>query len=260
MKGHLQKGLQFFLQGFVLILKPGMRRYLILPLGINILLLSLLIFVVITYIHSAFSHWVLSLASWAVWLLGGLLWSLFSLCTWLLGSSLLNMLSNLIASPFYSRLAQHTVKELTPTARLLTGPPPFATKELSLAADLSVTQHPSIYQFVALTLIREIKKIVYTLPWLLLGGLCFLLPFTMPFAPALWIVISGWLLAMHYVDYAADSQGVSFREMRRVLKQEPLTVLGFGLCVGLSLLIPGASLIVPAAAVAGAAALWQSLV
>jgi CysZ protein len=72
-------------------------------------------------------------------------------------------------------------------------------------------------------------------------------------------VVLSWILAIQYIDYQADNEQVSLRRMLFLLKHSPLTVFGFGAAVSLALLIPGANLFVPAAAVAGGTALWLSI-
>ena len=107
---------------------------------------------------------------------------------------------------------------------------------------------------------RETLKILYAIPWLLASGLLFVIPLTLPLAPFIWALVNAWLLGLQYVDYAADNQAITLKAMRKILRRSPLTVLGFGFCVWISLLIPGANLLIPGAAVAGATAMWLALV
>jgi len=240
MKDNLQAGFQYYLQGFRLILKPGLRRYLILPLLINLLLMGLLFFSAVSYLEGIFNQWTASLAHWLAWLLGGLLWLLFSTSVWLLTSSVFVMLANLCAAPFYSQLSKKIIPMLRPSSPRL---PAMTNTELILATSK-----------------RETLKILYAIPWLLASGLLFVIPLTLPLAPFIWALVNAWLLGLQYVDYAADNQAITLKAMRKILRRSPLTVLGFGFCVWISLLIPGANLLIPGAAVAGATAMWLALV
>ena len=52
-----------------------------------------------------------------------------------------------------------------------------------------------------------------------------------------WIMFSGWMMAIQYLDYPADNNGMSFPDMRDYLRQHRMAAFGFGiLTFGLTLI------------------------
>ena len=71
-----------------------------------------------------------------------------------------------------------------------------------------------------------------------------------------WIIFSGWMMAIQYVDYPADNNGVSFDDLRKILGQHRGAALGFGLCTFGLTLVPIINLIILPAAVCGGVVFW----
>jgi CysZ protein len=69
-------------------------------------------------------------------------------------------------------------------------------------------------------------------------------------------LFGSWMMAIQYVDYPMDNNGVSFRKMRRSLSQQRLLHLGFGGGVSLLLMVPLVNFFAMPIAVAGATALY----
>jgi CysZ protein len=237
-KDSLFTGIYFFWQGVKLVLSPRFKRFIIVPIIVNIFLLVGLIALLFHYFSNSFTSWVMSYPHWLVVLLGWVVSLIFWVTSLFISTFLFTILTNLIASPFYGLLAEKLEKRLSPVVMA----PEF-----------------SLWKMLPHTLYRESIKIVYFIPWLLLCVFLFVFPPTMPLAPFAWWLILAWLLAIQYIDYCADNQQISFRKMITQLKQAPYTVIGFGGTVTLLMTIPGANLIVPPSAVAGGTALWLSL-
>lgn len=72
------------------------------------------------------------------------------------------------------------------------------------------------------------------------------------------LLVSGWLLALEYVDYPASNHEVRFKELRLRLRKRRALTLGFGTAVVAATMVPVLNLFVMPAAVAGATALWVS--
>jgi CysZ protein len=71
-----------------------------------------------------------------------------------------------------------------------------------------------------------------------------------------WFLFSAWMMAIQYVDYPADNNQISFKEMRKYLSKYRFTSLGFGmLAFGLTLL-PILNFLALPAAVCGAVSFW----
>jgi CysZ protein len=101
---------------------------------------------------------------------------------------------------------------------------------------------------------RELQKLLYLLPRLLLVTLlALLLPVV---GQLLWLLFAGWMMTIQYIDYAFDNRRISFAQMRRELGQQRGKSLTFGLTVALLASIPGVNLLIMPLAVCAATALW----
>lgn len=236
MQGNIVKGVYFFFQGLRLIFSPGFKRFIIAPILINLILLGAIFGFAAHYLHTLFSG--RDSTVWYMIFLGWLIWLLFWLMSLIVCIFLFTVLTNIIASPFYGLLAEKTEK--------------YHSKTM---IDSSI----SVWRLLPHILMRELKKLLHFLPWLILCLIVFLIPFTTPFAPLVWILVLAWIMGVQYIDYVADNQHIPLKQMITELKKIPLTILGFGGIVILAMTIPGANLIVPPAAVAGGTLLWINL-
>ncbi len=228
--GHLLEGLR-------LIRQPRLRRFVLIPLAINLLVFAGLI----GYAWHAFDALMAQLLGWLPdWLdwLQYLLWPLFA------GAVLLgvfygfSVLANLIAAPFNGVLAEAVERHLTGQSLADTG----GWKQI--IADIP----PSLW--------AEVRKLGYFLVWAIPFGLAFLIPGLNLAAPALWLAFSAWMLALEYLDYPMANHRLLFDDQRRLLRRHRLLGLGFGSGVLLLTMIPVVNFIAMPAAVAGATSLW----
>lgn len=237
MNGNLLQGFSYLTQGFKLICQPGFRLFLLVPLSVNILLFALLII----WAKSLFSGWMASLLSWIPeWLafMEWLFWGIYLIVILMTLFYGFVAAANLIGAPFYGYLAEITEKHLT-------GKNPeteFSWKHL--------------ISLIPRTVKRELQKILYYLPRVLALLVLGIIPGLNAFAAVAWIVFSGWMMAIQYIDYPADNHNMSFTDMRLYLSKHRLTALGFGiLAFGLTLL-PLVNLLALPAAVCGAVVFW----
>jgi len=233
------KGFFYFVSGISLIFKPGIFRYAIWPLLINIGLFVGLVVVAYDQFQELLA-WSLSyLPVWLDWL-RYLLWPLFAISVALIFFFTFTVLANLIAVPFNGPLAMAVERYLgaQPDAQ------PSSPLLRSLAKSLSSEIHKASY------------FIIRVIPLLIL----FVIPGLNLFAPFLWGLFSAWMLSIEYSDYPMGNHELGFKQQRQILKQQRLMSLGFGGAVTLAFLIPGLNLLVMPAAVAGASKMWvQSL-
>ncbi|RRJ85370.1 sulfate transporter CysZ [Aestuariirhabdus litorea] len=239
----LARGGSAFLAGFGLLTRPGLRGFVVVPLLINIVLFSLLIYVA----SDQFSTWVQRALDWLPeWLsfLDWLMWPLFALTIVVILFFSFTIVANLIAAPFNGLLSEVCERQL----RAELGEPgqeiPFSWKELGL--------------MVPRTLAREVTKLLYFAPRALLLLIISWIPLLNLAAPLLWALFGAWTMAIQYIDYAADNNRMTFKEMLLALKRRRLLCLGFGGCVSLLMLIPLINLLIMPAAVTGATRLWVS--
>ena len=234
-------GLTHFLKGFRLLTAPGVRLWVIIPL-----LLNLALFVGLTmYVMAQFEGlmgWLLNyLPSWLAfiaWLFRILFGLLLAVCY----AYTFTLVGNLIASPFYGLLANAVYIKLS-------------GREDEVPLTLKTASTIAWQAFV-----RELQKLGYLLPRL--AGVL-LLCLTLSFIPLVNFVVpaiaflwGAWSLALQYLDYPADINGVNFKTVRQQAGSDKGLSFTFGSIVLLGSTIPVLNLLVMPAAVAGATSLW----
>lgn len=235
-------GPAYLLEGMRLIASPGLRRFVAIPLGINILVFAAALYWginrfegLIAWLHSLLP----TLPDWLAWLERGLdwiLWPLFILLAVVLVFQGFTLIANLIAAPFNGLLAEKVANHLR-------GGSPDSTAGMG---QVLTTLIPA--------LLDEVRKLLYALLWAIPF---FVLSLVLPLiGPLLWFLFSAWILALEYLDYPMGNQGFGAREIRRRLRGRLVLSLGFGAAtVGLTM-IPLVNFIAMPSAVAGATALW----
>lgn len=235
MRGNFFTGLRHLIVGMTLLSKPGIRVFVLIPLAINVLLFSLSIYVLNHY----FGLWMEQLLGWLPnWLsfIESVLWLMFAVLVFVMVAFSFTLLANLIAAPFNGFLSEAV-------ERYLTGQTPEKS-DRSLTAEI------------VRSLLRELAKLRYYLPRIIALIVLGFIPVINSVSPVLWLLFSVWMMAVQYLDYPMDSNGVKFSTMRDYLGQQRFTTLGFGSSVLLATLVPILNWVVMPAAVAGATALW----
>lgn len=235
MGGSFFAGIRHLLVGLKLLSKPGIRVFVLIPLAINVLLFSLSIYILNHY----FGLWMEQLLGWLPgWLsfIESLLWLIFAVLVLVIVAFSFTVLANLIAAPFNGFLSEAV--------------------ERYLSGQLPQQSSRSLVAEIARSLWRELAKLRYYLPRVLGLVLLGFIPVINSVSPVLWALFSIWMMAVQYLDYPMDSNGVEFPAMRERLGQRRLTTLGFGSSVLLATLVPVLNWFVMPAAVAGATALW----
>ena len=144
-------------------------------------------------------------------------------------------LATIVASPFNSILAEQVVYR---RAGLTAAPVTL----LDLLGDI-----PRV-------LVRELQKLVYLLPRLLVVALlALLLPVV---EQLLWLLFAGWMMTLQYIDYTFDNQRISFSQMRAELAQQRGKSVSFGVALVIVASIPLVNLLIMPLAVCAASALW----
>ena len=214
----------------------GLRRFIILPLIINIFLFIGL-FILFNHHMTTFNSWFESmLPAWLRWL-DTVLWISFFISFFLFFIYGFVLVANIIAAPFNSLLAEKA--EI-----VLTGKVPEQTYFLTHInnAMKSIT--------------RQFAIIFYYLPRALLILLLFFIPGLQIIAPFLWFLFNAWFMSLTYLDYPFDNHAISFDGMRQWLKSNRLKSFGFGISVLVSQMIPVFNLFTMPAAVLGATIFW----
>ncbi|WP_342247162.1 sulfate transporter CysZ [Pseudomonas sp. OTU5201] len=230
-------GPQYLGEGLKLVLSPGLRLFVLLPLTVNLLLFAALI----GFAIGEFSGWVdafmPSLPDWLSFL-EYLIWPLFVLLVLVMVFFSFTMLANIIAAPFNGFLAE----KVEVVVRGQDDFPAFSWAELMAMIPRTVG--------------RELRKLAYFLPRA--GALLILsfVPGVNLLAAPLWIVFGIWMMAVQYIDYPADNHKLGWNEMLAWLREKRWQSLGFGGITYLALMIPFVNILMMPAAVAGATLFW----
>ncbi len=237
MQGSPGSALEYFLAGARLIMQPGLRRFIFIPLLANVAIFILLTLLLINRFQEAFSALQAITPTWLEWLTW-VLWPLLSLLFLVVYGYSFNLITNLIAAPFFGILAGKLEQQLTGVA-----PPdePWG-------------------QLIPRTLKRELVKLWYFVSRGALVFLLFIALFFIPGANLLGIFIatlwSCWCMAVQYADYPADNHQTGFRPLRRALNRQGLTSYSYGGLILLGSMIPVVNIFVTPIAVAGATRYW----
>ena len=237
MSAPVLSGPDYLREGLKLVLSPGLRLFVLLPLAINLILFVALI----GFAIDQFSGWLASLmGSLPGWLsfLDFLLWPLFVVLLLLMVFFSFTLLANIIAAPFNGFLAE----KVEVVVRGEDTFPPFSWNEL--------------LAMVPRTLKRELRKLSYFLPRAIGLLLLSLIPGLNLIATPLWLLFGVWMMAVQYIDYPCDNNKVSWDDMLAWLRAKRWQSLGFGGITYVALLIPFVNILMMPAAVAGATLFW----
>jgi CysZ protein len=226
-------GVTYLLRGFKLIFKSGLRRYLIIPLIINIILFSAFVlfgYHLIGYFSSLLPHWL----QWLKWIFE----ILFFVTSSVIIVYTFTIIANLIGCPFNSFLSEKV--EL-----ITTGHKPSEGDTLT-----------DTLKDIPRVLKREWYKIKYFLPRAALLLIFYFIPVINVIASVLWFVFSCWMMAMEYIDYPMDNHKTTFIDMKKHLHKNCFGSLSFGFGVLMASLIPVVNFVVMPAAVAGATLMY----
>lgn len=214
----------FLFKGLKLLARPELRKFIIIPMLINVVLYSVALTLGYFYISDLIDQFIPDWLQWLSWVL----WPLFFISFFIGGFFTFTVVANLLAAPFYGKLSAKTLAMVSDQV--------FATAEQPL---------PKV-------LLAETKRIGYlgsrALPLLMLS----IIPGLNVIAPFLWALFGAWGMALEYLAYPLENQGVLFSEQKELVKSVRLGALSFGGLAVLGLTVPVLNIIVAPAAVIGA--------
>jgi CysZ protein len=223
-------GAGYLFKGLRLVLLPGMRRYVVVPALINIVLFGAVLYFGSGWIHDLARE---LLPEWLAWL-AVVLVPLFLVLSAVAVFFTFTLVANLLASPFNGMLAEAVESRLTGRPA-----PPASMGRLMKDVGIAIAS--------------ELRKLGYILVRIVPLLLLFLVPLA---GPLLWALFSAWMLAIAFMDYPMGNHGLGFAEQRRILAGQRWLGLGFGLAVMAAMAVPVVNFFVMPCAVAGATALW----
>lgn len=228
-------------RGWQLVREPGLRRFVLVPLLINVVVFAVLGWM----LFGALFDW---MSSWAIFDRFGDFWlieKLRQILQFVVGAILsivlvyaFTLLANLIGAPFNSLLAERVEQHLT-------GKSP--TTDPSMAF---------LIKSIPKTLRSELSKLLYLIMWSIPLLIIGFIPIINIAAPFLVFAFGAWMFALEYVDYPMGNHGKLFKDVKGNLQQRRPAALGFGFVVAVFSIIPLVNLVIMPIAVAGATALY----
>lgn len=228
MDTNTKMGWQFFMDGASVLFCAPYRFYVLIPIVLNMLVLSGISYYGIRQIDfwmSAFSQWLPQILQWLYFILMPL-----AVISFLVVLSLLfTFFLSILASPFNGLLCEKVESQM----------------------GLPEVREPLI-SIIARVLPREFAKLGYILPRYIGLLLLSLIPVLNLVAPILWLWFGSWLMAFQYLDYSFDAHNKSIQELKEAMQKQKLSVVSFGLPVLLLMSAPVINWFVMPAAVIGA--------
>jgi len=214
----------YLFKGLALLSSAPLRHFILIPILINLVLYSAALTLGYYYIDSLINAFIPSWLHWLHWLL----WPLFFVSFFIVGFFSFTVLANLLAAPFYGKLAAKTLTLINPDA-------------------IAVSEQP-----LTKVILAETKRVLYILrlaiPLLVLS----FIPGLNLIAPLLWAIFSAWSMSLEYMAYPLENAGILFIEQKQLLKNIRWGALSFGGIAVLGLSIPLINIIIAPAAVIAA--------
>ena len=232
-------GATYFFNGISLINTTGIRRYVLIPLLINIIIFSAGLWFAVEQFN-IFITWILAdLPSWLSWL-EWILWPLFALTFYGLVFFGFTIIANILSAPFNGPLSAAVERHLNGEADHSSNNPFLKEVKNSIVNELVKLKH-------SLTLM---------MPLIFLSLISFAFPLISPLVAVLWMVYTIWVLTLEYADFPMANHNIEFLQIREKLAGKRILSLGFGSMVMLATLIPIVNFLVIPIAVAGATKMY----
>ncbi len=168
---------------------------------------------------------------WLRWLI----WPLFFFSFFVAVFFTFTLLANLLCTPFYGKLSEQTLA--------------IISNETVIVHNLPLGK----------VLWGELMRLLYigsrTLPLLILS----VIPVLNLVAPLLWGLLSAWGMALEFMVYPMENEGLLFKEQKQQLKNSRVGALSFGGLTMLGLTVPLLNILIPPVAVIGATIYWHRL-
>jgi len=232
---QFKQGFNYLLSGFKLILQPGVRLYVVIPLLINSLLFAGVIIYGATSLNELISS-LLAQWQWLEWLTW-LLWPIFVIVALTIVFFGFSIIANLIGAPFNGFLAAAVERSLT-------------------GNEIMSENEQALLQVIILSIKSEFQKLLYfiirAIPLLIL----FIIPMVNVAAPMIWFLFTAWMMAIEYGDYPMGNHDIIFKQQREKFADNRQIAIGFGTGVMLLTMIPVVNFLAMPVAVAGATRLY----
>lgn len=229
-----RSGIDYFIKGFGLIQTKGLRRFVLIPLAINLILFSVAFYWLFLQLEGIFVIVDDYVPDWLDWITT-VLWPLAIIGIFVAFSYIFSAVANWLAAPFNGLLAEKVEAHLT-------------------GHQFEDTGFAGILKDVPRTLTREWRKLAYYIPRAI--GFLLLFIFLPVIGQILWFLFTAWMMAIQYCDYAFDNHKIGFTQMKEELKEQKGLCYSFGMITTVFSMIPVLNLVVMPVAICGATMMW----
>lgn len=233
-----RSGASYFFQGFELIRTKGIKRFVLVPLFINLILFCTAFYFLIDYIQQSVSYILNAIPEWLSFIKDGLkyvLWPIAIITVLLIFALIFGTLANWIAAPFNGLLSEKVERHLTGEQMGNEG----------LFDALKDTPR---------ALGREFSKLGYFIPRAI--GFLLIFFFLPIFGQLVWFLFTAWMMSVQYVDYPFDNHKAEFRFTRDSLREDKSRAFSFGILVNVFSFIPVINFMVMPVSICGATAMY----
>ncbi|MBF0175756.1 MAG: sulfate transporter CysZ [Magnetococcales bacterium] len=239
MRDHPVTGFLYAQRGIRILTKPGLRRFVAVPLLVNCVVFGLGTWYIYQTYRSTIGwllDWIPSWLHWLEWVIA----PMFVVSLVLVLFFAFTLVANLLGAPFNGLLADRVEQLLSEQAT-------------------TVPQHGDVKRILKEMLpaiLDELGKVLHVVKWMIPIFFITAIPGINLLAPLIWTLFTAWFLAVGYLDFPMSNNRLKGREIRERIREKRLTVMGFGVGVLFMSSIPVLNLLAMPAAVAGATALW----
>lgn len=231
---QITKGASYVIKGFGLLKLEGVKRYVVIPTLINIILFAGAIWYGTEQFDSLLDQY---LPSWLEWL-EFVLWPLFVIASLLIVFFAFTLVANIFGAPFNGVLAEKIEAQLS---------------QQKLSYDEG---YLNLLRGARIGIANEFKKLLYIAVRILPLLLLFIIPGLNILAPFIWFAFCAWLLAIEYLDYPMGNSNLPFKQQILLLKENRFLCFGFGMAILFMTITPILNFFAMPVGVAAATALW----
>jgi len=212
----------FLYRGMKLLTNPQLRLFILIPILINIVLYGAALALGYYYVDRLIAQFIPASLQWLSWIL----WPLFFISFFVAGFFTFTVIANVIAAPFYGILSAKTLSIISGKAQIVEQP-------------------------VSKVIIAELKRVLYIVTRMLPLLVLFFIPVVNIIASFVLSVFGAWCLAMEFMAYPLENEGLLFVDQKRLIKTVWLGALTFGAVTMIGLTLPLLNIIIGPAAVIG---------
>lgn len=223
------QALGFLTCGLKIAVSKECRLYILVPVLVNLVLLSICGYSIYSYLSSMIASLDELLPQWLSFLTV-IISIILALMVIFIGCYFFSTVATIIASPFYGLLADRAEMIINGTH----------------GDDMTVTQ---LIKDVPRILKRELRKQLFFLPLAFLCLVITFVPVVHVLSPFFWFMLTAYFGCLQYADYSYDNHKISFAQMQKDLKGSFLSSFCIGSVIALAMSVPVVNILVPPAAV-----------